>query len=168
MNEHWQIIASGGIKVSNSAQELWQGAIKYFEWCKENPIITKKTLTSGKEAGKRVEQEYPRPYTVKGLCMHLGIMEEYLRDLRKSQDKTNLYYIVASRILYAIYTQNAEMALIGVYNPIFTAKMLNIGSDDTPTAPIKIEIVDGLPPLSSSENEILEKYEAQNNDNEII
>jgi hypothetical protein len=161
MQNHWEIVNSGKTTVSNSAEELWQNAIAYFSWCDQNPIKIKRTITSGKEVGKQVETETPRPYSVKGLCLHCGILEEYLRDIRRSKDQGSLYYIVVSKIMYLIYIQNVELATVGVFNPIFTAKMLNIGEDDAPAQAITINVVTDLPTLSNSEKEVLEKLEAE-------
>ena len=162
MEHHWQVVNSGRINVSTSAEEMWANATRYFEWCDTNPIKVKRTLTSGKEAGKKVDLEQPRPYSIKGLCLHCGILEEYISDLRQTKDKTSLYYIVISKILYIVYIQNLELATVGVFNPIFTAKVLNMENTDTPVSAIRIDIVNGLPALSKSENEILEKLDLKN------
>lgn len=163
MANHWELLSKGDVVVSNTPEGLWQQACEYFLWCDDHPIKAKKTLTSGKEAGTRVKLEMTRPYTVKGLCIHCGIVEEYLKDLRNSKAKDSLYYIVVSRILYIIYVQNVENATVGLFNPIFTAKMLNIGQDDSQAGSIKVELISkGIPALSKSENEVLEKIDFEN------
>lgn len=160
--QHWEVVNDGKTTVSNSAKDLWTNATKYFNWCDTNPIIVKQTLKSGKEAGKQVITENPRPYSIKGLCLHCGVLEEYVRELRQTKDKTSEYYIVISKILYLIYVQNQELATVGVFNPIFVSKVLNMDKDDTPVSNIRIEIVDGLPTLSKTESEVLEKIETEN------
>ena len=162
MSSHWRIANSGRIASSTTPQELWENATRYFQWSDDNPIITSKTLTSGKEAGKVVTNTTIRPYSIKALCLHCGILEEWLRDIRSGKDKSSLYYIVVSKILYIIFIQNMEMAIIGEFNPIFTAKVLNIDKDDTPTGAVTVTVVSGLPALSNSESEILEKLELEN------
>lgn len=162
MQSHWQVVDSGKIRVSNTPEELWSNAAGYFAWCDANPIKHTKTITSGKEVGKKVESESPRPYSIKGLCLHCGILEEYIRDVRQTKDKVSLYYVVVSKILYIIYIQNLELATVGVFNPIFVSKVLNMEKDDTPASGVKIEIVGGLPELSKTENEILDKLEREN------
>lgn len=159
--EHWEIINLGGTVVSNTPEELWGNACKYFQWCDNTPITSRDTLMSGKDGGKQVNVEKKRPYTIKGLCMHCGILEEYLKDVRDSRNSNNMFYIVVSKILYIIYTQNVENAMVNNFNPIFTAKVLNMENEEPAMAPIKIEIVPGIPTLSRSENEILEKLESE-------
>ncbi len=159
--EHWELINNGSVVVSVDAEGLWRNAAAYFQWCDEHPIVSSKTLLSGKEAGKKVNTEQPRPYSVKALCLHCGLLEEHLRDIRATKDKSSQYYIVVSRILYIIYTQNLEHGITGTYNPVMVSRVLNLEKDDTPTSAIKIEVVGGLPELSKSENEILEKLESE-------
>lgn len=164
---HWQIVNSGKTLVSNSAEGWWNDACAYFKWCDEHPIIVKRTILTGKDAGRFVNITKPRPYTIKGLCLHCGILDTYLNDIRQTNDKTSLYYIVASRILCIIFVQNQEYAMVDEFNPIFTAKVLNMEKDDTPPSSIKIELVPGLPPLSTSENEILEKLDLERQSNPL-
>ncbi len=146
---------------SNTAQQLWENALAYFKWNQDNPIEFKKTVMSGKTAGDKVLIEAPRMLTVKGLCLFCGLLEEYLQDLWQSRDKTSEYYIVATRILYHIHTQNMEFAALDIFNPILVSKLHKIETEEVPTGSIKIEYVRNLPALSTSENEVLEKLDAE-------
>lgn len=146
---------------SNTAQRLWENAIAYFAWNKANPIEYKKTILSGKTAGDKVLIEAPRMLTVKGLCLFCGLLEDYLEDIWRSADKSNEYYIVATRILYHIHTQNMEYAAIDVFNPILVTRLHKLEVEEAPTGTIKIEYVRNLPALSNSENEVLEKLDQE-------
>lgn len=163
MASHWEIVAAGNIRASNNPKELWENACSYFKWMDDNPKVIPKTITSGKEAGRIVTEHKILPYSIKALCLHCGIEEEYLKDVRNGI-KEDPYYQVVSKILYIIYTQNYEMAVVGEYNAIFTAKVLNIDKDDSPKRVATVNIVTGLPTLSTSENEVLEKLEMENRD----
>lgn len=154
---HWDI----DMKTSETPRDLWRNAIDYFKWCDMNPIKPKKTVMAGKEAGKKVDVELIRPYTVKGLCLHCGITEEYLKDMRMTPKESEPYLII-SRILMNIYVQNQEMAMVGEFNPVFTAKVLNLESEDDVPRKVMIEYVGDLPGLANSENEILEKLNLEN------
>ena len=163
MSSHWAVVNKGAVVVSNSPQQLWDSAVAYFHWCDENPIKSKKVVPTGKEAGREYTVNLTRPYTIKGLCLHCGILQEYMADLRNSKDKDSMWYIVVSRIMYIIYTQNQEMAMVGEFNQAITGKILGIDKEDAaPVSSIKVQIVEGLPPLSNSENEVLEKLVLEN------
>ncbi len=163
MAEHWQIVNLGGIMVGNTPEEIWRGACEFFKHCDSNPVTVKTTLKSGKEAGKVVLETHQRPYTIKGLCLHLGVTEEFLRDMRNVKDKSSLWYITISKIYYIIYTQAQEMGTLGIFNPIFTAKILNLDKEEVSNDKIRIEVITGgnIPSLSDSENAILEKLELE-------
>jgi len=160
-SNHWEVVASNR-RVSTTAEELWDDAITYFAWSDANPIRTKKAMVAGPLAGSKLDEETIRPYSVKALCLHCNITEEYLRDIRHSMDRDSDYYVVVSKLLYIIHVQNTELATVGIYNPNFVAKLLNMGTDEAVPQSIRVEVVHGLPALAESENEILEKLELEN------
>lgn len=155
--EHWEVMSVS----HNTPEGLWEAAEKYFYWCQENPIEIKRTLMSGNRAGNEIKTTRIRPYSLKALCLHCGVTEDYFQSVRETKAKDSLYYIVVSKILYNIWVQNYEMAMIDEFNPIMTAKVLGMDKEEIQHGSIKIEIVQGLPQLSESENEILEKLESE-------
>lgn len=159
--EHWEIIANGQIVIDRNAEELWENMCSYFQFCDNNPIEAKRTVTSGKGVGSKVKVEMKRPYSVKGLCLHCGISESYLNDIRQSKSRDDLYYIVVERAMYIIHTQLMEHALVGEFSPQLTSKILNLDNQDNETGAIKVEIVHGTPELANSENEVLEKIKME-------
>ena len=161
--EHHEFVAGPGrLVVSNTAEELFDNGLKYFKWCKENPIIARRPIMTGKRAGQVGEIEYTRPYTIKGLCLHCNIDEEYMADIRGLKDKKNPYYVAVSKLLYIIYVQNMEGAMVDIYNPMFVAKVLNMEKDETPVEYPKVELVGGLPALLENEDEVLKKLDLEN------
>lgn len=146
---------------SLTAQQLWDNALAYFRWNKENPIEFKKTVMSGKTSGDKVLVEAPRMLTVKGLCLFCGLLEEYLQDIWQSRDKGNEYYIVATRILYHIHTQNMEYAALDVFNASLVVKLHKLETEEVPTGSITVNYVRNLPALSNSESEVLEKLDQE-------
>lgn len=163
MANHWEVVDLGvNIGTGDITPEmLWQNACRYFQWCDDNPIKAKKSITAGKEVGKEVKVKISRPYTIKGMCLHCNIDERYLKDIRNTKETGSDYFIVVSKLLYIIYVQNVEYAMVGIFNPVFTSKILNLDKEESSPQTIKIEMVAGLPTLSGSELEILEKLEKE-------
>lgn len=162
MDEHWKIVNSGATTISNTPEQLWEAAIDYFRWCDENPIKAKKTIASGKVGGSKVEVEFKRPYTIEGLCLHTGMSRRYIDDLKQGSDKNNLWFQTMEKILYVIYTDNLEGALVDLYNPIMVSKVLGMDKTDKQDddRPVKVEILDSRSQnLAISENEVLEKLD---------
>lgn len=160
----WQIVQMSADIISSTPEQLFDNAMKYFEWSDNNPITTKKKILNGAKAGESVEVDHPRPYTIKNLCLFCNISEEYLVDCRNSTDKTSPYYVVATKIMYLVYAQNMEMAMLDIFNPIFTAKVLNMEKEEAPSSGVRVEIVNGLPELLDSEIKVLEKLESEKPD----
>lgn len=161
--QHWEIVNQGKNIIQNNAVDLWNNACSYFKLCDENPIITKRTITQGKGSGTRADVEQPRAYSIKALCLHCNITEEYIRDVRDSKNKQDEYYVVITKILYIIYTNNLEQAMVGNFSPVITTKLLNLEREDkSEGGSITVNVIStGIPELSNSENEILEKLELE-------
>lgn len=161
--EHWQFLNDGGAKTYTTAKQLWDVAAEYFKWCDDNPIQLPKKAMSGKEFGREVMITKKRPYTVIHLCLHCGIVPEYLKDMQRLNNKNNEFYHVVTSIVNIIKGQNIEMAMIDEFNPIFTSKILGLEREEAPTGGIKVEVIQ-LPAslgLSNSENALLEKIELE-------
>jgi len=142
---HWQVVNRGQVVAINSPEDLWFIACAYFKWCDEHPL-----------------QGTIRPYNIKGLCLHGGFSEEYLKDLRNMKDRDSLWWHVVARIVYVIHLQNIELATIGSYNAVFISKLYKMDTEEPQEGAIKIEMVTNVPKLSASENEILTKMNLEN------
>lgn len=161
ITEHWQVVAAGGRVISTTPEQLWDAAISYFQWCQGHPIRAKRVLTTGKEAGKNVTLEYVRPYTIKAFCLHANISESYIADIRSSHAKTSEWYIIMEKILYVIYNQNLEGAVVDLYNPIIVSKLLSLDKEPGDgNKTVKIEMIEAESNrLASSEKEILDQLD---------
>jgi len=152
----------------DTAEAMWERACEYFTWCDENPVTWNSTIMSGTKGGSKVENESPRPYSVRAMCLFCGLSEGYIASVRSSKDQSSDYYLVISKVLSLIYVQNLDYATAGVFNPIFTSKLLNLGEDNEVSEPSKVEIITlGIPSLSNSENEVLEKLEMEKSFSQI-
>lgn len=113
-------------------ETLWNAAIKYFEWCEDNPIT--KNDFKGKDADE-VLYEMARPFTEDGFCIHANITRQTWEnyqglgaakegsDQRKTYEK---YFTVSSRIKQIIRTQKFEGAAVGIYNHAIIARDLGL------------------------------------------
>lgn len=152
---HWMVKSTG---VGDSAQGLWESAKLYFMWCEANPIYKKEVV---RQTGAFVDSEVPRPFNLPALCLHCGVTPGYIMDMARNV-KAGDYHLVAQRILQVIYSQNLEYAMVGIFNPVVTAKKLNLGTNEEQgkvATQINIEVVkgDGIPELAESEFEKPEK-----------
>jgi hypothetical protein len=82
-------------------------------------------MRSGADAGIVYYVPIPRPYTISGLCIHLGITKEYIYTVAKSDVKDDFYF-VANKLLEIIHTQKLEYTYAGIYSPVVAAKELGL------------------------------------------
>lgn len=162
---HWQVLLDRIDEIANSgqpigyemtAEDLFKSAIKYFKWCDDHPINKPEMARSGKKIGTIYGMLVPRPYSIHGLCIHVGVTKEYLYDVSKSETKNDFYFVV-SNILAIIHTQKMELATIGVYNPIIIAKELGLDKEiknNPGGGTINITVDGASPPLLENENDV--------------
>lgn len=142
--QHWEVIADGVHVKIESARDLWEHALGYFQWCDLNPIQKPEFIRSGADAGLVKHVPIPRPYTIHSMCLHLGLTREWLYDVSKQNEK-NDFYFVANKILQIIYTQKLEYAMTGVFSPVVASRELGLHNNDkTPPGSPVIQI-DVLP-----------------------
>lgn len=166
--EHWHRLKRGNVTTFETAEGMMECLYEYCKWCKENPIVISKTLTSGKEAGKVVMISKVRPYSIQAFCMGCGILPEYLRDITKSKSQGSPFYKAAVMIVNVIRTQNIEYAMIDEFNPIFTAKLLGLEKEETVSGGVVVQVIgsEATLTLSKSENELLEKIKLEKSQRE--
>jgi len=148
---HWMVKAHAG---DGSAEQLWESACAYFMWCEANPIYKDEMI---KQTGDIVSAVMPRPFNLPALCLHCGVTPGYINDMARNA-KAGTLSLVCQRILMVIYSQNLEYAMVGIFNPVISAKKLNLGANDEQgrtAATINIEVIKGgtVPELADSEFE---------------
>ena len=125
-NEFWMLRTKHGRdKLFSDAAVFWEECLKYFKWCRENPLI--EIDFRGKDAD-RVEIPKMRAFTWSGLEVFLDV------DLRRYRDVTNDhignfdedFVQVLMRVSRIIYTQKFEGAAAGFLNPNIIARDLGL------------------------------------------
>lgn len=127
-NEFWKFRSKHGRnKLFDSPELLWEEAVKYFQWCVDNPLI--EVDFRGKDA---VEVYLPKmqAFTWAGLEYYLDM------DLRRYRDALNGslhsggshddFVQVLVRINNVIYNQKFTGAAAGLLNPNIIARDLGL------------------------------------------
>jgi len=119
-----ELVKRGRPPIFKTPDDLWNTCKKYFEWCDGNPLI--ETDFRGKDAVE-VHLPHPRPYTLAGLCVWLGVNEKFWRDLRNAKkEDENEFSPVITRVEQIIYTQKFEGAAAGFFNANIIARDLGL------------------------------------------
>jgi hypothetical protein len=144
-NQLWKKRSKSGIdKIFKTPEDMWQAACEYFEYT--DTRVWNKIDYKGKDI-EEVKIPTSVPYTIKGMCIFLGVNEKYFnnfeRELNESPEANDFRYII-NTIKDIIYTQKFEGAVVGTYNSNIIARDLglrektDITSDDQPIQIFKI------------------------------
>ena len=103
--------------------ELWEKACEYFQWCDDNPYYELKVFNN---KGDVVEANVPkmRAYTIKELCIFLGVNEDYLYQFNEENNQE--FSSIITCIRDVIYTQKFTGAAADLLNPNIIARQLGL------------------------------------------
>ena len=124
-NEFWKLAdySHRQPKSFESPEDLWERACKYFEWCDNNPLQEEKLFHYQGEIIRDSVSKL-RAYTLRELCLFLGVETKYFNhfDLEKHKD----YAHIIARIRDIIYTQKFTGAAADLLNPNIIARELGL------------------------------------------
>ncbi len=106
-----------------SPEDLWEKACEYFEWCDNNPFKEEKIfqyqgiITKG-------EINKMRAYTLRELCLFLGVNETYFNQFNK--DDNEEFSKIITRIRDVIFTQKFTGAAADLLNSNIIARELGL------------------------------------------
>ena len=135
-NQFWRHRSRHGREVLfASAEALKEAAYEYFDWVSDTPILeTKQTQRrTGAGADTKKYKQYQakdetamtRPFTLKGLCLYLGVGESWWRDFR-AKNTSEDFSAVISQIEDIIYVQKFEGAAVGIFNANIISRDLGL------------------------------------------
>lgn len=109
-------------RMFENGDELWDAAVKYFEWCVDNPLLETKAFSS---EGTILTEELPkmRAMTLRGLAVFCGFGVRQWGDW--SRDRLDLKETI-ERIEDVIYTQKFEGASAGLLNHAIIIRELGL------------------------------------------
>lgn len=119
-----------GVPRYATANELWDDALRYFEWCDNNPvdgsvIVTryKKEKRGGHKELKMqdMQNNVDRPYTIYGLCAFTGISE--WRNFKFYNIDREGFREVIATIENVIASQQIDGALTGLFRENLASRL---------------------------------------------
>jgi hypothetical protein len=137
------------------ARVLVLQAQAFFQWCDENPRY-RTEIIKHKLSWDTVDIELKRPYTLSGLCMHLGVSQGYLRQTKADLverleagriTEAQLQVLAAIEWVYQIvFTDQIEGAASGQYNANIVARLNgladNVHTSTMPDPVLRITVRD--------------------------
>ena len=129
-NRFWEARAKHGrSKIFETPEDLWNAAVEYFDWVEKNPLWEHKVT---QYQGVPVSMEVPkmRAMTIAGLCLFLGVNEDYLTQfearLDLSTDEGKDFSRVIGQIKTIIRNQKLEGAAADLFNANIIARELGL------------------------------------------
>lgn len=113
-------------------EQLIEAAEEYFQETAKRKINTEEMVKAGPNAGQKFDINHHIPFTIGGLCLHLGVHSQYFRDFKKrlktmeDRQKAREFSLIVTRIEEIILTNQIEGAMAGIYNPNLTARLNGI------------------------------------------
>jgi len=121
----------------NTPKELWDEACKYFAWIDDNPLMEQKVFSfQGTTHKTKVEKMHAM--TINGLCLHMGITEDTLKNYSKKDD----FLGVVEHVRKCIYEQKLTGAAADLLNASIISRELGLidKTEDVGAKPTPIEI----------------------------
>lgn len=115
-NKFWELRSKHGRdKLFSSPELLWKEAVRYFNWCENNPLP--EIDYRGKDATP-VTLYKIRAFTLKGLCLFLNVNEDFMHQFRdacagRSDDESRDFSRIITQIYDTIYVQKFTAAAAG-------------------------------------------------------
>jgi len=127
-NTFWKNVkeTTGRPLAFESPEELWEKAKEYFQWCDDNPLKEEKLFhyqgTITRDTASKM-----RAYTMRELCLFLGVNEVYFNQF--NEEKHQEFSKIITRIRDTIYTQKFTGAAADLLNPNIIARELGLSDN---------------------------------------
>jgi hypothetical protein len=99
---------AGRPRTYETAEELEKACNEYFTWADNNPWVKNELVRGGDLAGQIIPVPISRPYTIRALCLHIGIS----RETWYSYEKTHELLDITTHVKDKIYNQKFEGAAV--------------------------------------------------------
>ena len=130
-NKYWQFRDKHGRDYQYKPEELWDEAVKYFQWVEDNPLYEAVTIQRGitiedEEGNKKIEYFAKAPkmraMTIKAFCLFADITHTTWDNYKANKD----FVAIVTRIEDIIYSQKFEGASASLLNHNIIARELGL------------------------------------------
>jgi hypothetical protein len=142
----------GRPRLFDTPLELWETAVTYFQWVNANPILVEEKASADGQP-TTIDIRRPRPMTIGGMCVFLGIARRTWDGYRDREG----FLPVISHVEEVMRTQKYECAVAGAMNANLISRDLGLadkhqhgGDPDNKTpVPVLFELVPLQPAVTA-------------------
>ena len=167
-NQFWKKRTKHGRdKIFSDPKELLSACYDYFDYQSKQAWLKQEPIKGGEFAGQLVPVPTASPFSIKGLCIYLGVNSKYLNEfesnLKPDESKIDKDFSeIITHVKDVIYVQKSEGAIVGAYKDNIIARELGLTDKKELSGPdggaietkLIITMVDSGPKPASSEKEI--------------
>lgn len=124
-NNYWEFRHKHGRDFSYTPEELWDEAVKYFDWMKERNWI-KKEAVKGPHGAEIVDLPTSTPFSVETFCLFADIDRSTFNNYDSNEGTYKDFFPIVTRIKQVIESQQFEGATVGAYNSSIIARKLGL------------------------------------------
>lgn len=151
-NEYWKFRNKHGRDHKYEPDDLWDEAVKYFEWISERVWNKKEAIKSGDMAGTTMDVPTQTPMSIKSFCLFADIDENTFIRYEKEEGYKD-FWEITTRIKSIIQSNQFEGATVGAYNPNIIARTLGL-SEKIETKVTNVPILNNDPLDNETDNGI--------------
>lgn len=129
-NQFWKKRTKHGRSKAFTPTTLWKACCEYFEWVEQNPFFEEKIFCSYGEIVKG-HIEHPRPKTIEGLTVFLGIQQSTWAEWKKPANELSG---VAQEVDRLMREDKFSGAAAGIYNSNIIARDLGLRDNQDHTS----------------------------------
>lgn len=146
-NNYWEFRNKHGRDYKYTPEDLWDEAVKYFEWISEKVWNKKEAIKSGDLAGKTMDIPTSTPMSIGSFCLFADIDENTFSRYEKAEGYED-FWAITTRVKVIIESNQFEGATVGAYNPNIIARKLGLvdkkdmttGGDKIKTSNVNLNI----------------------------
>lgn len=125
-NNYWEFRGKHGTNFAYTPDQLWEEAVKYFEWVSKKVWNKKEAIKSGEMTGQLIDIPTSTPMSIKGFCLFADISHQTFLNYESNQGSYVDFFEITTRIRAIIESQQFEGATVGAYNPNIIARTLGL------------------------------------------
>ena len=122
-DKDFRAVSDGRPFIYEHPQELWEAAVKYFNWANgEDSVIIEHKVFNSRDGISHADLEHKRPFTIREFCLFNGFCRQTFSEYGDREE----FKDVVETIRDIIYSQKFAGAATNIYNKDIIARDLGL------------------------------------------
>ena len=125
-NNYWEFRGKHGRDFKYTPEDLWEEAVKYFDWMSTRVWNKKEAIKSGDRAGQLIDIPTSTPLSIESFCLFADISYDTFRNYLSNEGSYIDFFEITTRIATIIKSNQFEGATVGAYNHSIISRTLGL------------------------------------------